>query len=192
MIINFKPKDSDEIRTMHTKSNDIEIMIGNKTDEFIKELLTSLLQRYQERLEKKIRGSELVFDRVDFLHLHKISLDRGGSYIDFPEQLKNKKTTINPENNDEKCFQYALTVALTHQNIKNNPERISKIKCFINQYNQKEINVSLHKKDWKKFELNYESIAFNVLYIPHNAKEIRHTYKSKYISQKSINPFDRY
>ena len=53
MIINFKPKDSDEIRTMHTKSNDIEIMIGNKTDEFIKELLTSLLQRHQERLEKK-------------------------------------------------------------------------------------------------------------------------------------------
>ena len=192
MIINFKPKDSDEIRTMHTKSTDIEIMIGNKTDEFIKELLTSLLQRYQERLEKKIRGSELVFDRVDFLHLHKISLDRGGSYIDFPEQLKNKKTTINLENNDEKCFQYALTVALTHQNIKNNPERISKIKCFINQYNWKEINVSLHKKDWKMFELNNKSIAFNVLYIPHNAKEIRHTYKSKYISQKSINPFDRY
>ena len=32
MIINFKPKDSDEIRTMHTKSNDIEIMIGNKTE----------------------------------------------------------------------------------------------------------------------------------------------------------------
>ena len=42
------------------------------------------------------------------------------------------------------------------------------------------------------FELNNKSIAFNVLYIPHNAKEIRHTYKSKYISQKSINPFDHY
>ena len=44
--------------------------------------------------------------------LNKISLIRGGSYIDSPKWLKNKKATINPKNNDQKCFQYALTVAL--------------------------------------------------------------------------------
>ena len=33
-----------------------------------------------------------------------------------PQWLKNKKATINPKNNDDKCFQDALTVAL---NIKN-------------------------------------------------------------------------
>ena len=27
---------------------------------------------------------------------------------------KNKKATINPKSNDDKCFQYALTVALNH------------------------------------------------------------------------------
>ena len=32
-------KDSDETRTMHTKSDNIEIMIGNETDEIIEELL---------------------------------------------------------------------------------------------------------------------------------------------------------
>ena len=50
MVINFKSsKDSDEIRTtMHTKSNNIEIMMGNETDEFIEELFESLLQKYQE------------------------------------------------------------------------------------------------------------------------------------------------
>ena len=46
--------------------------------------------------------------------------------------MKNKKATINPKNNDEKCFQYALTAALNYEQIKNNPERISKIKPFIN------------------------------------------------------------
>ena len=84
-----------------------------------------------------MRGSEFIFDSIDALYydLNKISLSRGGSYIDSPEWLKNKKATINPKNNDDKCFQYVLTVALNHQNIKNNSERISKIKTFIDQYN---------------------------------------------------------
>ena len=57
MIINFKSsKDSDEIRTMHTKSNNIETMMGNETDEVVKKLFESLLQRYQEGLEEKMRG----------------------------------------------------------------------------------------------------------------------------------------
>ena len=54
MTINFIcSKDSDETRTMHTKSDDIEVMIGNETDEIIEELFDSLLQRYQKRLEEK-------------------------------------------------------------------------------------------------------------------------------------------
>ena len=53
---------------------------------------------------------------------------------------KNKKTTINPKNKkDDKCFQYALA-ALNYQKIKNNLERISKIKTFINKYNWNKIN----------------------------------------------------
>ena len=38
--------------------------------------------------------------------------------------VENIKAIINPENNDDNCFQYALTVALNHQNIENNPQRI--------------------------------------------------------------------
>ena len=57
MTINFiSAKDSDEIRNMHTKSNNIEIMMGNETDEIIEELFESLLQKYQEGL----KGSEFV------------------------------------------------------------------------------------------------------------------------------------
>ena len=52
MAINLiSSKDSDETRTMHTKSNNVEIMMGSETDEIIKELFKSILQRYQERLE---------------------------------------------------------------------------------------------------------------------------------------------
>ena len=136
--VNFiSSKGSDETRIMLTKSNNVEIMIGSEKNEIIKELFKSLLQRYQEGLEESMKGSDFTFDSVDALYydLNKISLSRGGSYIDSPEWLKNKKTTINPKNNDDKCFQNALTVALNYQKIESNPERIPKIKPFIDQYN---------------------------------------------------------
>ena len=101
-----------------------------------------------------MRGSEFVYDSADSLYynLNKISLSRGGSGIDSPEWLKNKKATINPKNDNDECFQYALTVALNYQNIKNNPERISKIQPFIDNYSWKEIDFLSHSKDWKNFE----------------------------------------
>ena len=61
--------------------------------------------------------------------------------------VKNKKTAINPRNNDNKCVQYALTVALTYEKIKKNPQIISNIKLFIDQYNWKEIDFPSHKTD---------------------------------------------
>ena len=66
MVINFvSSKDSDEICIMRTKSNNIEIMMGNETDEII-ELFESLLQKYQEGLEESMKGSDFVFDSIDF------------------------------------------------------------------------------------------------------------------------------
>ena len=59
--------------------------------------------------------------------------------------MKNKKGTINPENNDDNCFQYALTTALDCQSIGKNPQKISKIKPFINQYDLKGINFHTNK-----------------------------------------------
>ena len=75
-----------------------------------------------------------------YYNLNKVSLSRGGSYIDSPKWLKNKKAPINPKNNDDKCFQYTSTVALKYEQIKDHPKRISKIKHFIDQYNWKEID----------------------------------------------------
>ena len=89
---------------MHTKSNNVEIMIGSETDEVIENLLKSFLQKYQEGLEESMKGSEFVCDSVDVLYynLNKVSLSRDGSYIDSPKWLKNKKATINPKNKDGK------------------------------------------------------------------------------------------
>ena len=83
-------------------------------------------------------GSEFGFDGVNALYydLNKTSLNRGGSHMESQKWVSAKKATINPKNKkDNKCFQYALTVALNHEKIKDHAGRISKIKPFINKYN---------------------------------------------------------
>ena len=60
------------------------------------------------------------------------------------------------------------------------PQRISKIKLFIDQYNWKDIDFPSHSKDWKKLESNNKSVALNILYVPHNNEKIRDAFKSKY------------
>ena len=145
---------SDETRVMHTRSVNEEFTNGSDADEIIKELFKSLLQRYQENLREKMRGSDFVFDGVNFLYydFNKISISRGGSYIDSPKWLTDKKSIINPKNNDYKCFQYAVTLALNLDKINKNSQRISKIKPFIEEYNWKDIDFPSTSKDWKKFE----------------------------------------
>ena len=179
-FISLRPG-SDETRVMHTRCGNEEFMNGSDTDEVIKELFKSFLQRYQENLQEKMRGSDFSFDGVNFLHydFNKISISRGGSYIDFPKWLKNKKSTMNRKNYDYKCFQYAITLALNLDKINKNSQRISKIKPFIEEYNGKDIDFPSISKDWKKFELSNE-IALNILYVSHNTKKIEIAYKSKH------------
>ena len=75
-----------------------------------------------------MKGSSFTFECIDLLeyHLHKISLNRGSSYIKSVEWIKNKGVTINPRNTkNNNCFQLTITAALNHQNIDHHPERIS-------------------------------------------------------------------
>ena len=154
MQINFISLETGEFRTMHSKSNNAEIMMGTETDDTINEFFESFLEKYQMGLETKMKGSQFAFESVNLLYhsLHKISLNRGGSYIDSREWLKNKRATTNPPNKDNECFKYAITVALNHERIKKDPQRISKIKPFIDQYNWNGIEFPSHLKDWKKFK----------------------------------------
>ena len=148
-FISLKPG-SDEPRIMYTRSDNVEIMFGDDSDDIIEQRFESLLQKHEEKLQNKKRGSEFEFDGVNFSYydFNKTSINRGGSYIDSPKWLKDKKSTINPKNNDDKCFQYAVTLALNLDKIKKDPQRASKIKPFIEKYNWEDINFPSTSKDW--------------------------------------------
>ena len=100
-----------------------------------------------------------------FYKCHKINSNRSGSYIDSPDWIKNKRATINSINKkDNNCFRYAVTAALSHEEIGNNPERMAKIKPFINKFELEGINFPSEKDDWKNLQKNNVAIALNVLY----------------------------
>ena len=180
-FVSQKP-DSNEIRIMYTRSTPEEIIIGCETEEVDENLITQLLQKYQDNLQNKMKGSDFIFNGINYLYydLNRITISKGGSYIESPKWLKDKKCTINQKNTDNKCFQYATSLALNFNNIDKHHQRISKIKPFIDNYNWNDINFPAAKKDWNKCEVNNKNVALNILYVPFNTKKIEIAYKSKY------------
>ena len=73
-----------------------------------------------------------------------------------------------------------ITAALKYEQIKNHPERISKTEPFIEQYDTKGTNFPSYKKDQKKFEINNEPVALNILYVLYKTEKIRRGYNSRH------------
>ena len=73
MHLTMKPNfmssiDNNKKCAMYCKGNSNMVMVGNDTDETIKELFGSLLQKYQIGLEQFMRGSNFAFDYVSGIH----------------------------------------------------------------------------------------------------------------------------
>ena len=86
--------------------------------------------------------------------------------------------------NGDNDFQNALDDALNYQTIETHPERISKLKPYINKYNWEGINFPAGSKEWQKFERNNDTIALNILYVKHNTKKISVVYRSKHNNKR--------
>ena len=112
-------RDTGETRIYYVWSNNVSIMQGGDTNTIIREIFKSFLRNYQQEL-KIIKGSDFVFESVDLLDykLHRVCLNRGGSYIKSPKWLLHKGATINPKNeNDDACLQWSIISALNYNEI---------------------------------------------------------------------------
>ena len=94
-------KDNNKERVIHLRSDKIELMNNNKKNEVTEERFQSLLSRYQIGQETSRKCSDFIFDYINLLQYkcHRINYKRGGSYTDSPDWIKNKKATINRNNN---------------------------------------------------------------------------------------------
>ena len=84
--VSLKP-DSDETRLMYTISDPKEFMNGSETEEIIESPYRYLLQKYQDNLNEKMRGSDFIFNGINYLfyNLNIVSISKGGSYIESPK-----------------------------------------------------------------------------------------------------------
>ena len=91
-------------------------------------------------------------------------MTQGSFYNELPKWLKSKKAVINPQNKDEECFKWAVIAALHHEEIKEDHQRISRLRPYENQYNWKGVKFPVSIKKIDKFEKNNPGIAVNVLF----------------------------
>ena len=77
----FSSKDDEEERVIHSKSDNVRFTSYNDANEVVDELFNSLNSRYQDNLEKSIRGSWFIFDSVQLLYYKcdRLNFRYGGS-----------------------------------------------------------------------------------------------------------------
>ena len=156
-------------------------------DSNLNEIITQLTTHMKRQVENPalprsgFTVHSIVYLDIDF---HKLNLTRGSSYITLPGWIVGKKAVINPKNeHDEECFKWAIIAALHHEEIRNDPQRISKLKPYVGRYNWDGLEFPVAKEAIGKFEKNNLDIAINVLYI--SGKNINIQRKSKYHDRKN-------
>ena len=106
MQLTFSSKDTNKEQTVHSKSDNIEVMAFDDENKIIEELFDSLLSRYQIGLETQMRGSDFIFNCVNLFYYkyHKINFKCGGSYIGSLDWIKKNRTMFSLCDNN--CFKF--------------------------------------------------------------------------------------
>ena len=118
------------------------------------EIVDEMINHTKEQIENPaLLNSRFVFDEVLFTNVdfHQLNLTRGSSYLPLPNWLAKKKPIINPKNEDQECFKWAVIMASRWEEINNNPERISKLKRFEKNFDWSGIGFLVSVKDFSKF-----------------------------------------
>ena len=131
----------------------------------INEIVNEMIAHMREQIENSaLLNSRFIFDEVLFMDIdfHQLNLTRGSSYIPLPEWLANKKAIINPRNEDQEYFKWAVIAASKCEKIDSHPERISKLKKFEKDFDWSGIKFPVSVKDIKGFEIK-NRISINLL-----------------------------
>ena len=126
-------------------------------DEMVGHMETQI--RNPALLNSRFRFDEVLFPDINF---HQLNLMRGNLYLSLPDWLAQKKAIINPQNNHEECFKWAVIIALRWEDIKSHPEQISNLTEFSNNHDWSGLKLPVSFKDINIFEMNND-ISVNVL-----------------------------
>ena len=131
------------------------------------EIVDEMIKHMKEQIENPaLLNSRFVFDEVLYIDVdfHQLKLTRGSSYLPLPDWLARKKAIINPCNENQECFKWAVISTSRWEDIDNNPQRISKLARFQSNFDWSGIRFLVSIKDIKKFEIKNQ-ISINLLVV---------------------------
>ena len=123
-------KDDDRVE-LAFNSRMTNVHQGSDLEQIVNEMIAHMMTQIEN---PTLPNSRFRFDEVLFLdvNFHRLNLTRGSSYLLLPDWLAQKKMIINPHNDDEECFKWAV-IAAENVGMKD-PQRISNLRKFVGNY----------------------------------------------------------
>ena len=138
------------------------ILEGTDENDIYDEMVDEIMEEINKA--EMAEGSGWMFVKVEKLVLHTTRWEpvNAGSYIELPQELKNRKAIINMKNQDDKCFMWSVLRAL---NLKDNhPERIDNdLKNKVDTLNMEGIQYPVSFRGIDRFEHLNPEISISVL-----------------------------
>ena len=138
------------------------ILEGTDENEIYDEMVEEILEEID--MARDAEGSGWRFEKVEKLVLHTTRWEpvNAGSYIELPQELKNRKAIINMKNQDDKCFMWCVLRALNPKD--NHPERIDNdLKNKVDTLNIEGIQYPVSLRGIDRFEHLNPEISITVL-----------------------------
>ena len=138
------------------------ILEGTNEEETYDEMVEEILEEID--MARDAEGSGWRFEKVIKLVLHTTRWEpvNAGSYIELPQELKNRKAIINMKNQDDKCFMWCVLRALNPKD--NHPERIDNdLKNKVDTLNMEGIQYPVSLRGIDRFEHLNPEISITVL-----------------------------
>ena len=126
---------------------------GNDLDQIVNGMIAHMKTQIENPalLNSRFRFDEVLFLDINF---YRLNLTRSNSYLPLPDWLARKKVIINPQNEDQECFKCAVIAAENFNEIGKDPQCISKLRKFIDNYDRSGLKFLIAIKDINVSEMN--------------------------------------
>ena len=153
-------KDDDRVE-LAFNSRMTNVHRGRDLDQIVDEIITHMKTKIENPalLNSRFRIIEVLFLNINF---HQLNFTRGSSYLPLPDWIVRKKAIINPQNDDEECFKLAVIAVSKWMGIKFDPECMSNLRKFIDNYEWSGLEFPVSIKDIGVFKTK-NNISVNVL-----------------------------
>ena len=163
LYLHVKMSQGETIQDFAFHSKGLKLIL-EETDE--NEIYDEMMEEILEEIDKTrdAEGSGWQYEKVIKLVLHTTRWDpvNAGSYIELPQELKNRKAIINMKNKDDKCFMWSVLRALNLKD-KNNERIDEDLKSKVETLNMEGIQYPVSLRGIDRFEHLNPEISITVL-----------------------------